>query len=560
MSRTTHPVRRRHRVHTMGRGADIATPNGRERDADRSRGGVITFSRRLSEREFVVATCGEAAKPSERDAGREVSPKPDRPNRLQRASMLLSGVALTVVGLESVVAGLFVESSYRPVALGLATWAVAVQKGAFQLHITRDDLRAIPTIVSSTLAGASLVAIGELVASREVASPAVLAILGVSTCFALAVGVQLGRQLLRSLWRRGEFRTTAVVAGFGEVTRELLLELQHRPELGIDVVSHQVMATDPRTGNGTRAAEADAIEQAVLEWRPDRLIVGESESEDAILLRTLRHAGTLGTRVYVLPRLFAMGLGNGLFAPDQLRGFPLLGVNRSAHPRLSLAAKRTFDIVASFVALVLLSPVLVFAAIAVRASGPGPILFWQTRLGQHGKKINVPKLRSMTDSGTGDTDWTAQARITKVGRILRRTAIDELPQLWSVLIGDMSLVGPRPERPLFAERFAAQHPGYVDRHRMKVGLTGLSQIEGLRGDTSISERTKYDNLYIDQWTFAGDLTILARTIVAIVQERSKARAHTDFQVILSDAIDMAELETTEPQTNSTSQLPAGQLN
>lgn len=482
-----------------------------------------------------------------------------RPSRIQRAAMLIGGIALTLAGLSSVVAGLFVESSFRPMALAVAAWAVAVQKGGFQLHIGRDDLHVLPTLLSSSLIAAGFVALAEAVLLGGLESPAGFSILILVTFVSLMIGVQMGRHVLRSLWRRGEFRTTAVVAGVGDVTRELVLELKHRKELGIDVVTHLTMSPQPNMANDAKIAEAEAIEEALVEWRPDRLILGESDTEDASVLQTLRLAGTMGTRVYVLPRLFAMGLGHGLFAPDQLRGFPLLRVNRSAHPRLSLAAKRSFDIFASAAALIALSPVLVLAAIAVKASGPGPILFWQTRIGQYGREIKVPKIRSMTESGTGDTDWTASARITRAGKVLRRTAIDELPQLWSVLIGDMSLVGPRPERPVFAERFTAEHAGYEDRHRMRVGLTGLSQIRGLRGDTSIAERTKYDNLYIDQWTFAGDLTILARTVVAIVNERSYAQDHTDFELILSDAAGEIDLDS-PATTHPTTQLTAGVAN
>ncbi len=473
--------------------------------------------------------------------------------------MLIGGVALAAAGLSSVATGLVVESSFRPMALAIAAWAVAVQKGAFHVRIARDDLHILPTLLSSSLIGASFVAVVELVFLGGLQSPSGLALLSLGTAVSLIVGVQAGRHILRSLWRRGDFRTTAVVAGIGDVTRELVLELQHRPELGIDVVRTLTMSADRNMTTAAKTAEADLIEQALVEFHPDRLILGESDIEDSFVLRTLRLAGTMGTRVYVLPRLFAMGLGNGLFAPDQLRGFPLLRVNRSAHPRLSMAAKRCFDIVASATALLALSPVLAIAAIAVKATDAGPVLFWQTRVGQYGRPISVPKIRSMTESGTGDTDWTASSRVTGVGKVLRRTAIDELPQLWSVLIGDMSLVGPRPERPVFAERFTAQHAGYEDRHRMRVGLTGLSQIRGLRGDTSIAERTKYDNLYIDQWTFAGDLTILARTVVAIIHERTYAKRHADFELILSDASDHLDLNSQSP-TATNPQLPAGASN
>jgi len=169
----------------------------------------------------------------------------------------------------------------------------------------------------------------------------------------------------------------------------------------------------------------------------------------------------------------------------------------------------------------------------VKLTSPGPVLYWQDRVGREGRTFRVPKLRSMTGGETGDTDWTAEARVTPVGKILRRTAIDELPQLWTVLVGDMSLVGPRPERPVFSERFADEIPRYGDRLRMRSGITGLSQVAGLRGDTSIEERAKYDNLYIDQWSFWGDLMILAQTLTSIVNERTYQEEQRKMDVVIS---------------------------
>lgn len=467
-----------------------------------------------------------------------------KPTRLQVASLLLGGVCLTFVGFASSIAGFVVQDSARPLGVAFVAWAAAACKGAFHLHITRDDLHVLPSLVVSALSGSGIVLVGEALVIGRVDDPQQFVAIGAIVLVGLTAGVQVGRQLLRVLWTRGEFRTTAIVVGRGSITRELVLELSMRPELGIDVVGHLTLDSDD--------AEEPSLEELLDAIRPDRLIIGDSPSDDAGILGSLRLAGTLGVRVYVLPRLFTMGLGNGLFAPDRLRGFPLLRVNRSAHPRLSLAAKRAMDIAASFFALVLTAPILFAAGLAVKLSSPGPVLYWQERIGRHGTTIRVPKLRSMTVSETGDSDWTAARRVTRVGRFLRRSAIDELPQLLSVVRGDMSLVGPRPERPLFAERFAVEHHAYEGRLRMRAGLTGLSQIAGLRGDTSIAERTKYDNLYIDQWTLSGDLVILARTLVAIVRERTYARAHVD----LEEALSVVDLDAEAPMPDGSAQHSA----
>ncbi|MFC9065229.1 MULTISPECIES: exopolysaccharide biosynthesis polyprenyl glycosylphosphotransferase [Streptomyces] len=177
--------------------------------------------------------------------------------------------------------------------------------------------------------------------------------------------------------------------------------------------------------------------------------------------------------------------------------------------------KRTVDIAGSGLALLLAAPVLGGCALAVRlADGPG-VLFRQERIGKDGKPFTMLKFRTLRPDTEQEaaTRWTIAGdhRMSPVGRLLRRTSLDELPQLWNVLRGDMSLVGPRPERPHFVDEFSRTYPGYADRHRMPVGLTGLAQVSGLRGDTSIEDRTRFDNLYIETWSLWADLRIMLRT-------------------------------------------------
>jgi lipopolysaccharide/colanic/teichoic acid biosynthesis glycosyltransferase len=162
--------------------------------------------------------------------------------------------------------------------------------------------------------------------------------------------------------------------------------------------------------------------------------------------------------------------------------------------------------------------------VAVKLSSPGPVLFRQRRIGQAGREILVPKFRSLRVNHQSDTQWSVDddPRVTSVGRLLRRTSIDELPQLWSVLKGDMSLVGPRPERPLFVRRFSSDVDGYRDRHRLPVGLTGWAQVHGLRGDTSIGRRARYDNQYIEHWTLWRDFVIVLRTLAEVAREAWRA--------------------------------------
>jgi lipopolysaccharide/colanic/teichoic acid biosynthesis glycosyltransferase len=179
--------------------------------------------------------------------------------------------------------------------------------------------------------------------------------------------------------------------------------------------------------------------------------------------------------------------------------------------------------------LLLASPVLVIAALAVRLGSPGPILFRQDRVGQRGHVVQILKFRSMRVNSESETRWggSRDERITRVGRILRVTDIDELPQLFNVLRGDMSLVGPRPERPHFASQFDQQVIRYHDRLRVPCGLTGWAQVHGLRGDTSIEERARFDNYYIEHWSLWFDVVILVRTLAHVAARVVRTAARQD---------------------------------
>ena len=179
------------------------------------------------------------------------------------------------------------------------------------------------------------------------------------------------------------------------------------------------------------------------------------------------------------------------------------------------AAKRGIDILGALSGLLLTLPVLLVIAVAVRLEGGPGVIFRQQRVGQHGRVFTLYKLRSLKPvADEGDVRWNIDndSRLGKVGKFIRRTSLDELPQLINVLVGDMSLVGPRPERPFFVDQFSQEIPGYAQRHRVPVGLTGLAVVKGLRGDTSIPERARVDNEYADSWSLWLDIKIMLRTV------------------------------------------------
>ena len=222
-------------------------------------------------------------------------------------------------------------------------------------------------------------------------------------------------------------------------------------------------------------------------------------------------------RVWTVPRLFDL-------APrrDHIWGVAVAAIHRPPiYNPVVRGAKRVIDLGFGVLALALLSPVLLVIAAAVRLSSPGPVLFRQRRLGLRDREFTMLKFRTMRVNDTAETGWTTpdDPRRTFAGRMLRRTSLDELPQLVNVIRGDMSLVGPRPERRLYAEEFALQVPTYPERTRTAGGITGLAQVHDLRGDTSIEDRARFDNLYIDQYSLFLDVVIALQTIGSLFRSK-----------------------------------------
>jgi exopolysaccharide biosynthesis polyprenyl glycosylphosphotransferase len=196
-------------------------------------------------------------------------------------------------------------------------------------------------------------------------------------------------------------------------------------------------------------------------------------------------------------------------------GIPLTRLRRAPYRTISWSLKRAFDAVVALLALVLLSPILAVCALAVRLEGGRGVIFKQQRVGLDGRRFTILKFRSLEPSSARESrlNWNISddPRVGPLGKLLRLTSLDELPQLWNVLRGDMSLVGPRPERPFFVHEFTERFPRYMARHRVPAGMTGWAQINGLRGDTDISDRARFDNYYIENWSLWEDVKIILRT-------------------------------------------------
>ncbi len=338
------------------------------------------------------------------------------------------------------------------------------------------------------------------------------------------VFITLGRMLhanIRSrLRRRGWGCDRVLIVGTGDVGRMVHQKIQSNPGLGYEVAGF--VAVDGSSSGVPLGAEilGDASQLAPLidQHDVDEVIIALPEATHQDILMLLSECERGQVTIKVFPDVFQImaspvGIGD-------LGGLPLVTVRDIALRGWRRVAKRLMDIAGAAVGLILLSPVMLLVAVLIKLDSPGPVFYVQERMGLDAKPFNMLKFRSMRQNAeVNGPGWTVEddPRVTPLGRILRQLNLDELPQLINVLLGQMSLVGPRPERPIYVDQFRRSIPRYMDRHWEKAGLTGWAQINGLRGDTSIAERTKYDLWYIENWSLQLDLKILLRTVFNIFE-------------------------------------------
>jgi len=340
---------------------------------------------------------------------------------------------------------------------------------------------------------------------------------GMSIIF-ITLGRMLHANVRSRLRRRGWGCDRVLIVGTGDVGRMVHQKIQSNPGLGYEVAGF--VTADGSEGGVPLGAEilGNAAELAPLidQYDVDEVIIGLPEATHQEILMLLSECERGQVTIKVFPDVFQImaspvGIGD-------LGGLPLVTVRDIALRGWRRVAKRFMDIVGAGVGLILLSPVMLFVAVLIKLDSRGPVFYVQERMGLDAKPFNMLKFRSMRQNAEANgPGWTVEddPRVTTLGRILRRLNLDELPQLINVLLGQMSLVGPRPERPIYVDQFRRSIPRYMDRHWEKAGLTGWAQINGLRGDTSIAERTKYDLWYIENWSLLLDLKILLRTVFNI---------------------------------------------
>jgi Undecaprenyl-phosphate glucose phosphotransferase len=373
----------------------------------------------------------------------------------------------------------------------------------------------------TTLAVVSLVALNFFVGgyfySRGVVG--LFAVLAPTLVIGMRVGV---RSVLRSVRRRGYNLRFVVVVGGGDLAAEVVARIHDQPGTGLRV--RGVLVGDSRGAPSRQESlcgvpilgDYRSLKALVRDssQRVDQVILALGREESDSLEKVLAELDDEVVNINLVPDLLhVMTLQSSV---ENLDGMPVINLRESPLVGWAAISKRAFDILVGSLTLVVATPLMIGIAAAVRISSRGPVLFQQKRMGLDGRVFQMLKFRSMVvgaEAATGPV-WTQpdDDRRTGLGEFLRRFSLDELPQLINVIRGDMSLVGPRPERPVFIEQFRSEIPGYMLRHKVKAGMTGWAQVHGWRGSTSLHQRIEHDLYYIQNWSLGLDLRIMIRTL------------------------------------------------
>jgi exopolysaccharide biosynthesis polyprenyl glycosylphosphotransferase len=431
-------------------------------------------------------------------------------------------VALVLADLAALVVSVLALGHLNPVpsvCLVVVALAVFNGRGLHRPRLTLSLPDEIPAVLTGVALGTALAAVATGIGTRAVDLSDFLVGAVFTTAVVLAARGTT-QVLIRQARRRGWASHGALVVGTDPLARRVARLMQQNPELGLRFTGF----VEP-SGQATQEMVDSLVgEDSARLFRHARrtgssvVIVTPSGSSQK-LLDGIRSWGPLGgPTVYVAPSLHQLMHDT---AQDRIRDVALIRVRPSFGRAISWRIKAVLDRVTAAALLVLAAPVMLLVAAAVRLEGGKGVLFRQTRVGLGGEDFTLYKFRSMRPEKPGDSAkrWSiADAdRLGPVGRFIRTTSLDELPQLFNILKGDMSLVGPRPERPHFVEQFSDRYDSYELRDRVRPGLTGWAAVNGLRGDTSIEERAYFDNIYIDNWTLGLDLKILVLTVLAVVR-------------------------------------------
>jgi exopolysaccharide biosynthesis polyprenyl glycosylphosphotransferase len=432
-----------------------------------------------------------------------------------RRAVAAPTLVLLLVDLLAFVTAALITGTARPKTLTVLVLIVAffVQADLYRPRLSLSILDDVPAVMGRSLAaGAGAMVLGGL--NDGVAGTARL---GTAVVFAgvCLVGRSMAYSGIRAARRRHRLRQRTLLLGAGNLAGSLAGNLLAHPEYGLK--PEGMLDDDPRLAELDRPVPLlgryDDLSRVLVEHEVDIVIVTFGSIAEPSMVSMLRACDRLSCEIYFVPRLYE--LHTVTKDTEVLWGVPLVRLRRAPFRTRAWMGKRIFDATVAAIALLFLAPVMVTCALLSRWE-TGAFLFRQTRIGLDGRPFTLFKFCSLRPAAPTESAhrWNIaeDGRIRTVGKFLRRTSLDELPQLWNVLRGDMSLVGPRPERPFFVDEFTRQIPWYMARHRVPAGLTGWAQVHGLRGDTSIADRARFDNFYIENWSMWGDMKILLRTV------------------------------------------------
>jgi exopolysaccharide biosynthesis polyprenyl glycosylphosphotransferase len=427
-------------------------------------------------------------------------------------------------------------------AFDVVTIALLHLRGLYRFRLRSsllDDIGA--TVVCTVLAVAAVIT------ARSLVAPDVHIATQTMHAWAFVAPNLLVVRTVRSFADRRHFRrggtSNTLIIGAGTIGGQVAQRLLERPEMGLRPVGFldkdALLPTPAASALPVLGASWDFEDQVALHG-VTTVVFTFSTAPHQVYLDLIRRSHALGLRVLLVPRLFEQMTGRVELA--HVGGLALLQVSPVPVASRRFEVKYLIERVVAGLALVLIAPMMAMLALAVRRSSPGPVLFRQRRVGLNGREFDMLKFRTMTGSpethGEADAAWSARIvgngastltqaveapvvvdRRTPLGRFLRKASLDELPQLINVVRGEMSLVGPRPERVALARCFEQSIPRYSERHRVKPGMTGWAQVQGLRGDTSLRDRVEWDNHYIENWTPWFDLKVLLLTASAVFSAR-----------------------------------------
>ena len=339
----------------------------------------------------------------------------------------------------------------------------------------------------------------------------------IMTIISLSLERVLFREVLRYMRRKGHNLRYSIIVGTGSLANDIFNRIELHPELGLKIkgfLSQDKSAVGSVINGIPVIGTYKDIGKIIIDKDIDQVITALPIEQHALTVELLKDIGNEMVDIKVVPDLCEfMTLRGGI---DELDGLPIISLQDTPLYGWNIVVKRTFDIIFSVAAIIITAPIIALISILIKFISHGPVFYKQERMGLDGKKFITYKFRTMmvnAEENTGPV-WAKEndERKTTIGTFLRRTNLDELPQFFNVLKGDMSIVGPRPERPVFVEQFNKSIPQYMLRHKMKAGITGCAQVNGWRGNTSIEKRIEYDLYYIENWSLMFDIKIILMTI------------------------------------------------